>query len=165
MPRPTIALIAAVARNRAIGKNNALLVHLPQDLPRFKRLTLGCPVIMGRKTWESIGRPLPGRRSIVVTRNAQWRAAGAETAPSFAAALTLVQHAPRVFAIGGLQIFAEALPLADELHLTEIHADFDADAWFPEWPRGDFDEVAREPQSDTAGLRFDFVTYHRKRRD
>lgn len=164
MPRPTLAVIAAVARNLAIGKNNALLVHLPQDLPRFKRLTLGCPIIMGRKTWESIGRPLPGRRSIVVTRNAQWRAAGAQTAPSLAAALALVQDAPRVFAIGGLQIFAEAMPLADELHLTEIHADFDADAYFPEWPRSEFDEVSREPQGGSGDLKFDFVTYHRKRR-
>lgn len=164
MARPTLALIAAVARNRAIGKDNALLVHLPQDLPRFKRLTLGSPIIMGRKTWESIGRPLPGRRNIVLTRNAQRHAAGAETAPSFAAALALVQDAARVFVIGGEQVYAEALPLADELHLTEIHADFAADAFFPEWPRSDFDEMAREPQGDAAGLKFDFVTYHRKRR-
>ena len=163
MPRPTLAVIAAVARNGAIGKGNALLVHLPQDLPRFKRLTLGCPVIMGRNTWESIGRPLPGRRNIVVTRNAQWHAAGAEAAPSLAAAMAMVHDAPRVFAIGGEQVFAEALPLAEELHLTEIHAEFDADTFFPPWPRDAFDEVAREPQHDAAGLKFDFVTYHRKR--
>ena len=164
MPRPTLALIAAVARNGAIGKDNALLVHLPQDLPRLKHLTMGCPVIMGRKTWQSIGRPLPGRRNIVVTRNPQWRAEGAEAVPSLSAALDLVPDAPRVFALGGAQIYAQALPLADELHLTEIDADFDADTFFPAWPRGEFDEVAREPQRDTTGLKFDFVTYHRKRR-
>lgn len=164
MPRPALALIAAVDRNRGIGKNNALLVYLPGDLPRFKRLTLGCPVIMGRKTWESIGRPLPGRRNIVVTRNPHWQAAGAEAVASLAAALERVPDAPRVFVIGGLQAFAEALPLADELHLTEIDAEFDADAWFPEWPRSEFDEVSREPQSSAAGLKFDYVTYHRKRR-
>jgi dihydrofolate reductase len=164
MPHPTIALIAAVARNRAIGKNNALLVRLPEDLPRFKRLTLGCPIIMGRKTWESIGRPLPGRRNVVITRNAQWHAAGAESAPSLDAALALVQGAPRVFVIGGAAIYAQALPLADELHLTEIHADFEADVYFPAWQRSEFDEVAREPHGDAAGLKFDFVTYQRKRR-
>ncbi len=164
MPRPTLALIAAVARNRAIGRNNALLVHLPQDLPRFKRLTLGNPIIMGRKTWDSIGRPLPGRRNIVITRNDHWRASGAEAASSLDAALALVHDAPRVFVIGGAQIYAEALPMADELQLTEIHADFAADAFFPDWPRRDFDEVARDPQGDGAGLKFDFVTYHRKRK-
>jgi dihydrofolate reductase len=163
MPRHSLALIAAVARNGAIGKNNALLLHLPGDLPRLKRLTMGCPIIMGRKTWDSIGRPLPGRRNIVITRNDHWRASGAEAASSLGAALALVQDAPRVFVIGGAQIYAEALPMADELHLTEIHAEFAADAFFPEWPRRDFDEVAREPQGG-GGLKFDFVTYHRKRK-
>ena len=94
MKRPALCLIAAVARNGAIGKNNQLLVHLPGDLPRFKKLTLGFPVIMGRKTWDSIGRPLPQRRNIVITRNLAWQAAGAEVAASLADALASVAGEP-----------------------------------------------------------------------
>ena len=161
MPRPTVAVIAAVARNGAIGRNNALLLHLPEDLPRFKRLTMGCPLIMGRKTWESIGRPLPGRRSIVITRNAQWQTPGAEAAPSLPAALEMAANAPKVFVIGGAQIYAEALKRADELHLTEIDAEFDGDAFFPLWSRSEFREAARENHAGQNGLNFSFVTYTR----
>ncbi len=162
MPRPTVALIAAVARNRAIGKNNALLVHLPNDLPRFKRITLGHAVVMGRKTWESIGRPLPGRRNIVVTRNPQWGAAGAEAAASIRAALALAAEASKIFVLGGAQIYAQALPLADELILTEIDADLEGDAFFPVWDRSQFREVSREPGASEGSLRFDYVTYARQ---
>jgi dihydrofolate reductase len=162
MSRPTLALIAAVARNGAIGKDNGLLVHLPQDLPRFKRLTMGHPVVMGRKTWESLGRPLPGRRNIVITHNPHWQAPGAEAVTFLPAALALASGSPKVFVIGGAQIYALALPLADELHLTEIDADFDADAFFPSWPRADFVELAREPHRDAGGMVFSFVTYQRK---
>jgi dihydrofolate reductase len=161
MPRPTLALIAAVARNRAIGKDNALLLHLPDDLPRFKRLTLGCPIIMGRKTWESIGRPLPGRRNIVLTRDPFWEAAGAEAVPSLQAALALARDAPKVFVIGGAQAYAEAMPVADELILTEIDADLEGDSYFPSWDRSRFKEVSREAGSDKNGLNFSFVTYTR----
>lgn len=161
MPRPALALIAAVARNRAIGKDNALLVHLPDDLPRFKRLTLGCPIIMGRKTWESIGRPLPGRRNIVLTRDPFWQAAGAEAVPSLQAALALARDAPKVFVIGGAQAYAEALPVADELILTEIDAELEGDSYFPSWDRSRFKEVSREAGSDENGLNFSFVTYTR----
>ena len=156
-------MIAAVARNRAIGKDNALLMHLPGDLPRFRRITLGCPVIMGRRTWDSIGKPLPGRRNIVITRNSHWRAPGAETAPTITAALELVADAPKVFVIGGAQIYAEALPIADELHLTEIDADLDGDSFFPAWDRSDFNEVERESRTNDRGLAFAHVTYTRKR--
>src|SRR5258706_11305195 len=97
MPRQTISLIAAVARNGAIGKNNALLCRISEDLKFFKRTTLGSPVIMGRKTWDSIGRPLPGRRNIVITRNPQWHADGAERAASVQAAIALAQGSPKVF--------------------------------------------------------------------
>lgn len=162
MPRPRLALIAAIARNGAIGKDNALLVHLPGDLPRFKRLTLGSAIIMGRKTWESIGRPLPGRHSIVLTRDPRWHAPGADAAPSLQAALALASTAPKVFVIGGAQAWAEALPLADELILTEIDADLEGDAFFPPWDRSDFEETAREAGSDSSGLKFNFVTYARK---
>ncbi len=161
MNRPALCLIAAVARNRAIGKNNQLLVHLPGDLPRFKKLTLGHPVIMGRKTWDSIGRPLPQRRNIVITRNAAWRADGAEAAGSLADALAFVAAEPKVFVIGGAQIYTQALPLADELALTEIDADFDGDAFFPEWDRSHFQQVSREDHATPEGLHYRFTHYQR----
>jgi dihydrofolate reductase len=160
MNRPALCLIAAVARNGAIGKNNQLLVHLPGDLPRFKKLTLGHPVIMGRKTWDSIGRPLPQRRNIVITRNVAWQAAGAEASGSLADALAGVASAPKVFVIGGAQIYAQALPLADELALTEIDADFDGDAFFPEWDRTRFEQTSQEDHSTPEGLHFRFTHYN-----
>ena len=163
MNRPTLSVIAAVARNRAIGKDNALLVHLPDDLPRFKRLTMGAPLLMGRKTWDSIGRPLPGRRSIVITRNPNWRAEGAEAAGSLDAALALVASAPRAFVIGGAEIYTLALPHADELLWTEIDADFDADAFFPAWDRSQFEQTACEDKSAPQGLRYRFCSYARRR--
>ena len=126
-----LALIAAVARDRVIGLNNTLPWHLPEDLQHFKRTTLGAPIVMGRKTWDSIGRPLPGRHNIVVTRQANWQAAGASRADSVAAALALAGEVPRVFVIGGAELYAQALPLADALYLTEIDAAFAGDAYFP----------------------------------
>lgn len=158
----TLSLIAAVARNGAIGRDNTLLWHLPADLQHFKRSTLGCPVIMGRKTFDSIGRPLPGRRNVVVTRNTTWQHAGVDTAASLEAALRLSADAPRVFVIGGGEIYAQALPLADELVLTEIDADFDADTHFPPWPRDEFIETSRETHRSAAGWDFHFVTYQRR---
>ena len=163
MPRPPINVICAVARNRAIGKDDALLVHLPEDLPRFKRLTMGAPLLMGRKTWDSIGRPLPGRRSIVITRNPQWQAAGAERAASLEAALAMTSAAPQVFVIGGAQIYALALPHADRLLLTEIDAEFDGDAFFPVFDRAQFTEVERERHVSPAALPYSFVTLDRVR--
>ncbi|MDO9283559.1 MAG: dihydrofolate reductase [Aquabacterium sp.] len=162
MATPSITVIAAVARNGAIGKDNQLLVHLPGDLPRFKRLTLGHPIVMGRKTWDSIGRPLPGRRNIVVTRQPDWAASGAERAAGFDAALALAGDVERVCVIGGAEIYALALPHADELLLTEIDADYDADAHFPDWPRDDFDLVASESNTNDQGLVYRYVTYRRK---
>jgi dihydrofolate reductase len=163
MNRPALSLIAAIARNGAIGKDNALLWRLPEDLQHFKRTTLGCPVIMGRKTWDSIGRPLPGRRNIVITRNPQWHANGTDSAPSLEAALSLAAEAPKVFVIGGAEIYAQALPMADELVLTEVDADFDADAFFPGWDRSAFEAVSREAHVSAQGLAYQFVTYKRLR--
>ena len=163
--RPALCLIAAVARNRAIGKDNALLVHLPGDLPRFKKLTLGHSVIMGRKTWDSLGRPLPQRRNIVITRNRSWHAEGAEAAASLADALALVATEPKAFVIGGAQIYAEALPFADELALTEIDADLDGDVFFPEWDRSRFTQSSREDHSSPQGLRYSFIHYNNTRGD
>jgi dihydrofolate reductase len=160
-----LVLIAAVARNRAIGRGNQLLWREPADQRHFRDTTMGHAVIMGRKTWESIAerfRPLPGRRNIVVTRSAGYAAPGAEVAGSLDAALERVQHDPRVFVIGGAQLYAQALPRANELILTEIDADFDGDAHFPRLPPGEFAEVGRETRRADDGTRFDFVTYRRR---
>lgn len=163
-----LVLVAAVARNGVIGDGEKMPWHLPEDLAHFRRTTQGLPVIMGRATWDSLPprfRPLPGRRNIVVTRNAAWRAEGAEAAASPEAALALVQGAERACVIGGAQLYAAALPLADELVLTEIDHDFDGTTRFPPVDRTRFDEVAREvhraaPPNDFG---FAFVRYRRRR--
>jgi dihydrofolate reductase len=162
----TLALIAAVARDRAIGRGNDLLWLHPEDQRHFRQATLGCPVVMGRKTWDSLParfRPLPGRRNIVVTRDPQWRADGAEPALSLDGALALAGDVPKVFVIGGAQLYALALPRADELVLTEIDAGFEgADAFFPPWDPAAFEESARVRGSDPQAPRYDFVTYRRR---
>lgn len=162
MPRPTVSLVAAVARDGGIGCRGGLLVHLPDDLPRFRRITLGTPVVMGRKTWQSIGRPLPGRRNIVVTRDAGFHAEGAERVTSVEAAIALAAPAPLVHVIGGAEVYALALPMADELQLTEIDAEYPADVFFPAWDRSRFVPVAREPHETAEGLRYAFVTYRKQ---
>jgi dihydrofolate reductase len=167
MNRPTLSLVAAVARNGVIGKDNKLLWHLPEDMKHFRRVTLGCPVIMGRKTWDSLPerfRPLPGRTNIVVTRNAQWAATGAKVAHSVEQALVLAGDAPKVCVIGGAGLYATALPLADELVLTEIDRDFTGDVSFPAWKREQFREVQKESHHAGEPNDFDyaFVTYQRQ---
>jgi len=129
--RPRLNLIVAWARERVIGRAGALPWHLPEDLRRFRRITMGYPILMGRATWDSIGRPLPGRRSIVLTRNPRWSAAGCETAPSLEQALAMCEGAAEVFVIGGAQVFERALPGARRLFLTRIDADFPGDVHFP----------------------------------
>jgi dihydrofolate reductase len=156
---PVVSLVAALARNRVIGAGNRLPWHLPEDLRRFKRLTMGAPVIMGRKTHESIGKPLPGRRNIVVTRQPGARWEGCEVAGSLEAALAAAGDAPEVFVIGGAELYAAALPRADRLHLTLIDAEYEGDALFPEFDPAGWRETAREP-----GTGFTFVTYERARR-
>ncbi|MCE4555299.1 dihydrofolate reductase [Roseateles cellulosilyticus] len=157
----TITLVAAVARDGAIGRDNALLWHLPEDLARFKALTLGKPVVMGRKTWDSLPakfRPLPGRRNLVVSRSTP-ELPGAEVFTSLDAALGACTE-PEVCIIGGAEIYALALPRASRLALTEVDATFpDADRHFPAWPRDQFTEARRETHTSAAGLRFDFVDY------
>ena len=125
------SLIVAVARNGAIGKDNAMPWHLPADLAHFRRTTLGRPVIMGRRTWESLGRALPGRRNIVVSRRPAYRAPGAEVVASLAEAWQAAEGADEAFVIGGAQLYAEALAEADRIYLTEIAGDVAADAFFP----------------------------------
>lgn len=155
----TLSLIAAMARNRVIGRDNQLPWRLPEDLRYFKATTLGKPVIMGRKTWESLGRPLPGRRNIVVTRNAGYVAAGAEIATSLAAAVAAVDAADEAFVIGGAELYAQALQLADRLYLTEIETEVEGDAFFPALEPGAWREISRTGQESETGLRFAFVVY------
>jgi dihydrofolate reductase len=168
MTRTTLALIAAVARNGVIGKDNKLpWPHLPEDMRFFRQTTLGCPVIMGRKSWDSLPprfRPLPGRINIVVTRNADWQSEGAIAVPSLQAALARLGDAPKAFVIGGAELYAAALPLADELILTEIDRDYEGDVHFPAWRREEFREVSRETHHSGEPNHFDyaFVTYQRK---
>ena len=159
MPRPAVSLVAAVARDGGIGHRGGLLVRLPDDLRRFRQITLGTPVVMGRKTWQSIGHALPGRRNIVVTRDTGFHPEGAEGVTSIDAAIALVGSAPLVHVIGGSEIYALALPMADELQLTEIDAEFAADAFFPAWDRSRFVQVARAPHETAEGLRYAFATY------
>lgn len=158
---PRMYLIAAVAANGVIGSGGKLPWHLPEDLRHFKALTLGHPVIMGRKTWESLGRPLPGRENIVVTRTSGYEAPGAHVAASLDAALALCAGEPLAFVIGGSALYAAALPAADALVLTEIARDYPGDVRFPAFDRAAWRETQRKPQTGADGLRFDFVLYER----
>jgi dihydrofolate reductase len=139
-----LTLIVARARNGVIGKANAIPWKIPGEQAYFKRVTMGHPIVMGRKTWESIGRPLPGRRSIVVTRNTAFAAAGAEVVASLEAALSLCADAPEVFVIGGAELYRVALPHADRLLITEIDHDFQGDTFFPAPDPGQWRESARD---------------------
>jgi len=145
-----ISLVWAMAQNRVIGRNNQLPWYLPEDLKYFKRITLGKPVIMGRKTFDSIGKPLPGRTNIVVTRNRDWSFEGVRTVDSLEAARELCENQAIVdgteeaMIIGGAEIYRQAMPLADRLYLTEVHADVEGDATFPEFDRSQWQEIARE---------------------
>ena len=165
-------LIYARARNGVIGQQGTLPWHLPEDLAHFKRTTLGCPVIMGRKTWDSIPpkfRPLPGRTNVVITRQVDWREDGVIPANDLLEALSICEHMSiildpspeHVWVIGGAQIYAQALPLAKRVVVTEIDSDFEGDAFAPtlgsEWQ-----ETEREQQTSKTGLAFSFVTYIRK---
>ncbi|CAN5255598.1 dihydrofolate reductase [soil metagenome] len=161
-----IALIAAVPRNGAIGKGNALLFRESEDQKHFRRVTMGCPVIMGRKTWDSLPerfRPLPGRRNVVVTRNREWNAEGAEAASSLPEAIALLADAPKAFVIGGAELYALAMPLTDELVLTEIDAELDGDVFFPAWDRASFEVTGSEPHVAANGVRYCFVTYSKNK--
>ena len=157
-----LALIWAMARNRTIGRNNALPWYLPEDLKYFKRVTLGKPIIMGRKTWESIGRPLPGRTNIVITRDAAFHAEGVrvvqtlEQALALAEKICLIDGADEAVVIGGAQIYALALPLADRLYLTQVHADVEGDAHFPPLDLTLWRELGREDFAAQAPNPYDY---------
>jgi len=162
---PRINLIYARAANGVIGKDNAMPWHLPEDLAHFKRLTQGGPVIMGRKTWDSLParfRPLPGRTNVVITRQADWQEAGAQPASSLADALSLCAASEEVWVIGGAQIYAQAEPLADRIEITEIDQYFEGDAFAPalgpQWTA-----TAREDHVAAGGLGFSFVSYRKSK--
>ena len=161
MSQPRVYLVAAVAANGIIGANGKLPWHIPEELKHFKKLTLGHPVIMGRRTWESLKGPLPQRENIVVTRQAGYDAPGAAVANSLDAALAMCIGEPLAFVIGGTQLFEESLPIAAGLVLTEIQRDYAGDTWFPEWDRKQWKESQREAHTAPDGTRFDFVLYER----
>lgn len=160
-----ISLIAAVAANNVIGEGNAMPWHLPEDFRHFKSVTMGKPVLMGRKTYESIGKALPGRPNIVITRNPGWSAPGVTTANSLEDALKQAENmgAAEAMVIGGAQIYATALPFATSVYLTHIHKVYNGDAVFPALPSGAWREVSRQRGQDCAqaGMEYDFTVYER----
>jgi dihydrofolate reductase len=159
--QPVLTLVVAYARNRVIGRDNALPWKLPGDLAHFKRTTFGHPIVMGRKTWESLGRPLPGRHNIVITRNAHYAAEGATVVPDIDTALHACAGAEQMFVIGGAQIYAAVLDRADRIVATEVRADVDGDAFFPLLQPSRWREVSREPQPAENGYAYDFVVYEK----
>lgn len=140
----SVSLIVAADENNLIGASNRLPWHLPADLKHFKQVTMGKPMVMGRKTLESIGRPLPGRRSIVLTKRAGFTAPGCEVAGSLEQALLMADSAEEVMVIGGAEIFQQALPQASRIYLTRVHSRFEGDTYFPELEQGGWREVSRE---------------------
>jgi len=158
-----LTMVVAIDAQRGIGIDNQLPWHLPEDLAHFKRVTLGRPIIMGRKTFDSIGRPLPGRQNIVVTRNADWRHEGVDAVTSLEDAIALVQG-EEASIIGGAQIFTAALEKAERMIVTEIAHSFDCDTFFPAIDPAVWTETAREEHhSEAKGYGYAFVTYERKR--
>ncbi|BDT58946.1 dihydrofolate reductase [Massilia varians] len=158
-----LTLVVAIDARRGIGIDNQLPWHLPEDLAHFKRVTLGKPIVMGRKTFDSIGRPLPKRRNIVITRNPAWLHEGVETAGSLQAAIALLHGEPASI-IGGAQIFTEAVQLADRMIVTEIDHVFPCDTFFPPIDPAVWEETAREAQhSEANGFDLAYVTYQRRK--
>ncbi len=158
---PVISVIAAMARNRVIGIANTLPWRLPEDLKHFKALTLGHHIVMGRKTYESIGKPLPGRTTVIVTRDPEYRVEGCVTAHSIDAAIAACAGDAEVFFVGGAELYAQVLPRADRLYLTEIQAEYAGDARFPEFDRALWREDERRENLNPDGLAYHFVTYQR----
>jgi len=157
-----IILVAAIGENGEMGRNNELLWHLPGDLPRFKEITMGSPILMGRKTFDSIGRALPGRLNIVLTENQSWQADGVVIASSLDQALSLAEQEAtgKAFVIGGGQIYKLFLAYASKLEMTEVYDAPVADTFFPNFSGGEFKEITRIENHDTQP-KFDYVTYVR----
>jgi len=165
MMKPRLAILAAVASNRTIGLNNTLPWHLPADLKHFKALTLGQIIVMGRRTYESIGRPLPGRTNVVLTRRQDLNLPDVGLAQSIEEAVNRYADSDKtIFIIGGATLYQQALPLCQRLYLTEIQQDFPGDTFFPEFNRNDWQEISREIHyaSDSSEMEFHFVVLDRK---
>lgn len=161
-----LSLIVAMDKNRLIGSNNALPWHLSDDLKRFKAITMGKPIVMGRKTFESIGKPLPGRRNIVITRNAAYIATGCEVVQSLAMAIAQTAAAQECIVIGGVQIYEQALPRVERIYLTQIEHEFSGDAWFPEFDLARWREIdsgTHNYKDDALQFSYRFVTLERLR--
>jgi len=156
-----ISIIAAMAKNRVIGCNNALPWHLPEDLKHFRQLTMGHPILMGRRTFESIGKPLPGRTSIVISRNRDFDFPGVKAASSIPEAIALCGDSEEIFFIGGGDLYRQAIELANRIYLTEIQSEFEGDAHFPEFDAGKWREISREKRASESGMAFDFAVYDR----
>jgi dihydrofolate reductase len=158
-----VSIIVAADEHGGIGRHGGLPWHLPEDLKRFKTLTMGKPIVMGRRTWDSIGRPLPGRRSLVVSRQPGFALAGAEVFESLDAALRAAADAPETCVIGGAEIYHEALQYADVIHLTRVHASVEADTFFPPLDAVEWEEVAREdrPADERHAHPYSFLTLQR----
>jgi dihydrofolate reductase len=161
-----ITIIAAIGNNNELGKDNDLIWHLPADLKRFKRITTGHTIIMGRNTFESIGKPLPNRRSIIITRNKDYQQEGCEVVHSIDEALTLVSEEEQAFIIGGAQIYQEALnrDLVDQLDITQVHADFEADVYFPKINSEEWTLISKEtfaPDEKNA-YQYSFLHYEKR---
>lgn len=162
--RPRITLVVAVAANGVIGRDGDLPWHLPADLAHFKRITMGKCIIMGRRTWESIGQALPGRTNIVVSRDPEYRAEGCTLAHSLPEALRAAGDVSEVMVIGGARLYEETLPLAQRIHVTRVHADFEGDTFFPRLNESEWQEVGREERAadDRNSCAMSFVTLERR---
>ncbi|SHH85783.1 dihydrofolate reductase [Wenyingzhuangia marina] len=159
-----ITLIAAIGDNNELGKNNDLIWHLPADLKRFKKITTGHHIIMGRKTYESIGKPLPNRTTIIITRNKNYKVEGCITTDSLEHAIEIAKKDENAFVIGGAKIYKKAIDLVDELDICEVHRTFDADVFFPKIDTNIWEEIKREDfKSDEKNIYdYSFVKYKRK---
>ncbi|MBO2557943.1 type 3 dihydrofolate reductase [Shewanella algae] len=157
-----IAMIAAMAHDRVIGKDNQMPWHLPEDLRHFKQMTLGKPVVMGRKTFESIGCPLPGRHNIVISRQSDYAPEGVTRVSSFKEAVEAAGNCEELVVIGGGQLYREILPQADTLYLTEIDLQVEGDTRFPEWDDGSWQQIHEESGHSVNGLDFRFINMVRK---
>lgn len=157
-----LSIIVAVAHDGVIGVNNTLPWHLPEDLKRFRALTMGHHIIMGRKTYDSLGRLLPGRTTVIVTRNENYKVEGALVAHSLEAAIALCEDGEEVFLIGGAELYQTGLKLAHKLYITEIELDVAGDSFFPKLVSTEWQETEREAHTSEKGLKFSYVTYLRK---
>ena len=166
----TLSLIVAMADNRTIGRNNELPWHLPDDLKYFKSVTMGKPIVMGRKTFDSIGRPLPGRLNIVITRNAEWQHSGVKTAASLQEAVAIAaEENPQdqealileVMVIGGEEIYRTAIELADRLYITQVQAEIEGDAFFPQYNESEWQEVSRQQPESQGDIPYFFQVLER----